>query len=602
MRARSALRLALLAWVFCAACDIRLPDGVLRCDATHRCPEGQFCHDSDGLCHSSPPIGESDSGTDAETQPSEVMPDAGGAAAPENPPKPDASAPMAGSQADPTPSCESTQSCAQTCVAGSLRCSDGKHVERCDDEGNWQAGETCASGCMLGSTTCGVCAPGTKRCEGKRPQVCRQDGGAWVDNGAPCTADCVEGECPSCEVGDAPRCRGDAIEHCTDVNVWQTKESCGEPTPTCVMGKCLLCAPDSARCRGTSWEVCSADGSTWTKQIVRKDICGAACDPGEARCIGQAFQRCAVEGIWSDPSLTVGECGVVCSSGESSCAGSVPRACNATHTGWDEQPVQPGMCGAECMPNQSECIGTQFRSCGDAGHWSNLSITPPKCGAVCNPRNVRCSGTTPQACNSEGSAWTNQTPQVGTCDCNKPAPPGFGGSCGSCGGKVQCDGSCSVVTPANFGKPCGSCGGTVQCDGTCSVATPETFGQGCGSCGGTLGCGGGCSVPTPSDIGQPCGSCGGSVQCNGSCSVGTPSNIGQPCGSCGGSVLCDGSCSVATPGDIGQPCGDCGGTRQCNGTCSIVFQGQSCPARCCEPNPCGGCDYCVSKATLCDFR
>jgi hypothetical protein len=68
----------------------------------------------------------------------------------------------------------------------------------------------------------------------------------------------------------------------------------------------------------------------------------------------------------------------------------------------------------------------------------------------------------------------------------------FGAACGSCGGSVQCDGSCSVTGPPDLGVACGSCGGTVQCDGTCSVATPPDLGQACG--------------------------CGGSVQCNGKCS------------------------------------------------------------------------------------
>ena len=52
-----------------------------------------------------------------------------------------------------------------------------------------------------------------------------------------------------------------------------------------------------------------------------------------------------------------------------------------------------------------------------------------------------------------------------------------GQSCGSCGGVVLCDGSCSVSTPADYGLACGSCGGTIQCDGSCSVQGSCSPGQ-----------------------------------------------------------------------------------------------------------------------------
>jgi hypothetical protein len=71
--------------------------------------------------------------------------------------------------------------------------------------------------------------------------------------------------------------------------------------------------------------------------------------------------------------------------------------------------------------------------------------------------------------------------------------PAFGQSCGSCGGTVLCDGSCSKSTPPDLGGTCGSCGGTVRCDGSCSVVDPIDLGQTCG-CGGTVQCGGACSA------------------------------------------------------------------------------------------------------------
>jgi len=51
-----------------------------------------------------------------------------------------------------------------------------------------------------------------------------------------------------------------------------------------------------------------------------------------------------------------------------------------------------------------------------------------------------------------------------------------GQSCGSCGGRIQCNGACSISTPSNFGNSCskgiGECRrtGTIQCSGACSAS------------------------------------------------------------------------------------------------------------------------------------
>ncbi|HKY36568.1 MAG TPA: hypothetical protein VJN18_11550 [Polyangiaceae bacterium] len=131
--------------------------------------------------------------------------------------------------------------------------------------------------------------------------------------------------------------------------------------------------------------------------------------------------------------------------------------------------------------------------------------------------------------------------------------PNVGQSCGQCGGKVQCNGACSVSDPPNVGAGCGSCGGAVQCNGQCSVGTPGNYGQACGSCGGTVQCDGNCSVGTPGNYGQACGECGvGTYQCSGACSKSAPDWWGQSCGYCGGTLNnCNGTCSIATPSDYG---------------------------------------------------
>jgi hypothetical protein len=509
-----------------------------------------------------------------------------------------AGAPQAGTGAGAADGGSGGEPCGKSkpceCVPAAVRCVDEQRLEHCDDTGHWQPDRVCDSGCRQGATVCSVCAPESKRCDGRKPQICRQDGALWLDNGALCGSDCVAGVCPTCGPGDAPRCQANVVEECVAVDVWQVRTECGGATPACVMGQCKVCSPNATRCIGTTLEVCNADGSAWQMQAVEKDVCGAQCLPGSQRCYAQVFQRCDKAGGWSDPAITVGECGVVCRPGEQSCAGTLLRTCNDSGSGWLDNPIKSGVCNAECNPGETQCNATQTRSCTASGQWSALAFTPPSCGAVCMPGNVRCSGTTSQVCSADASVWKDQPPQAGTCDCNKPAPPGFGGACGSCGGVVQCDGTCSHPTPNSYGQSCGSCGGTVQCDGTCSVATPGTYGQSCGSCGGRVQCDGTCSVATPGSYGQSCGSCGGNVQCDGTCSVATPASYGQSCGSCGGKVQCDGACSVATPASYGQSCGSCGGNVQCDGTCSVATPadlGQACGS-------CGGQVLCDSSCSI----
>jgi hypothetical protein len=127
--------------------------------------------------------------------------------------------------------------------------------------------------------------------------------------------------------------------------------------------------------------------------------------------------------------------------------------------------------------------------------------------------------------------------QVG---CWPGSPSSAGQACGSCGGRVQCDGSCSVATPVGFGQVCGSCGGRILCDGSCSVATPVGFGQACG--------------------------CGGTVLCSGSCSK-TLCPTGQQCSG--------GLCKVVSPPPPPSGClpagSDCAGGTCCKG-CNIKLQ------------------------------
>ena len=112
--------------------------------------------------------------------------------------------------------------------------------------------------------------------------------------------------------------------------------------------------------------------------------------------------------------------------------------------------------------------------------------------------------------------------------CETSASPYWGNNCyhDACGGtgEFNCRGVCikNVLQPSNFGDSCnpGACGsGSIGCDGTCrGGGTPNGYGQSCGSCGGVVQCGGTCSISTPSNYGESCGDFGGTIVCDGTCS------------------------------------------------------------------------------------
>jgi hypothetical protein len=286
-------------------------------------------------------------------------------------------------------------------------------------------------------------------------------------------------------------------------------------------------------------------------------------------------------GIGHTPELDSSDAGAECEDGAARCAadgGSVERC---QHANWKEAERCHGdkpSCRAHgrdaacvaCTPGGMRCLEDGARQVCDAdgGGWSTRASVP--CGS-CGGE-LRCDGSCSQPTPRKlGTACGSCGGRV-QCDdrCSVPTPEDFGRACGPCGGIVQCDGSCTVAYPDHYGDACGACGGAVQCDGSCSVATPPNFGAACGTCGGVVRCDGSCSRDAPANLGAACGSCGGVTQCDGTCSTATPANYGQACGMCGGTIQCDSNCSVNAPPNYGQACGMCGGTVQCNGMCSIA--------------------------------
>lgn len=124
------------------------------------------------------------------------------------------------------------------------------------------------------------------------------------------------------------------------------------------------------------------------------------------------------------------------------------------------------------------------------------ACTDSKC--ACPPAPAECGGRAGHWCTPIGKLGQCLLDPVSGCLQIGPAEDCTGGR--ACRGPAP-EASCACVTA--MGAACGSCGGTVQCDGSCSQSTPANYGQACGRCGGTIQCDGQCS-PDPAGLGGPC--------------------------------------------------------------------------------------------------
>ena len=100
-----------------------------------------------------------------------------------------------------------------------------------------------------------------------------------------------------------------------------------------------------------------------------------------------------------------------------------------------------------------------------------------------------------------------------------------GRSCGSCGGRIKCDGTCSVSTPNNYGRSCGgnSCtnSGSIRCSGSCGGTSYKPSGTSCGTnkeCDGSGSCVS-VSAPPPPPTPTCDKSQGSTTRCDGSYKV-----------------------------------------------------------------------------------
>lgn len=240
-----------------------------------------------------------------------------------------------------------------------------------------------------------------------------------------------------------------------------------------------------------------------------------------------------------------------------------------------------------------ECSGgTCYQDSGD----TTCSADSTVCSGIdaCNDfvTTYSCNGAPSGGC-SPNYSWPVNDSCTGLC------PPGQTCSSGSCVAPA------CVATQGNACNvnACGTAGGTVNCDGTCSgsiPATPYTVGAACNRnvCGGTGtitdACTGACSAsaPTVYTVGAACNRnvCGGTGtitdQCTGACSASAPTiyTVGAACTStpnaCNAtngtiSDQCTGAC---TPPANPDSCARCNNLAQCNsgyqcsgpGTCNVL--------------------------------
>jgi hypothetical protein len=271
------------------------------------------------------------------------------------------------------------------------------------------------------------------------------------------------------------------------------------------------------------------------------------------------------------------------------------QRCVATGTGadWedvcDPLPQTQWPCGRELDPCCGDSACYDGLICSDKQCVSCGSATQPCCGKTCD-QGLTCQNGSCVACGGTGQGCCGTNCTQGLICQN--------GLCIACGsvGQACCGTNCSQGLTCQNGL-CVACGGSDQpcCGNICSgglicqnniCQCSSSQGQACGSCGGKLLCDGiACSVPTPPNLGQSCG-CGGrgTIQCSGCVGGECPAGLAcinnacarPPCPSgqtrCGNGSCCDGKC-----GGIPNRCCPSGNQWCGNNSCCERCWGSVCP-------------------------
>lgn len=235
--------------------------------------------------------------------------------------------------------------------------------------------------------------------------------------GDPCK-DCGINECAGDSAiacitpSPAPRqCSGSTPQVCNQA-LWVDEVGCAAPTPACLNGACVSCAPGEQACSSNVVMVCDAGG-----QFVEQTICAAPlpacldaacvqCNPGVKQCVSNAVEVCTSQGTWagetlcsgSTPVCFKGSC-VACNTGDMRCSGTKIQTCNTSHQ-WVTLATCSGATPAclnatcvECNPGAHKCGtvsgGPVSIVCESTGSWS-LSWT--SCASSCSTSTGLCTG------------------------------------------------------------------------------------------------------------------------------------------------------------------------------------------------------------------
>lgn len=250
-----------------------------------------------------------------------------------------------------TPFCnEQTGSCAACSPGETPRCRSDSTQLICDEEGRWVEGEVCSGQtpvCHPTTGQCVVCDPGSVECQDNAPAICNEDGSGW-DVGETCegeTPACLEssGECGKCTENQTQCGEGDTLLTCDDEGSWQEPVSCPSSAPQCVSGSCEECDPtenDGVRCDGLVPQEC-VDNAWENQEACSGDH--AACLPASGTCgCEEGYKSCSGTCIPDGDCCTESDCGqnescnggtCVCPNDFKVCDGSCRICCNPAGAG-----------------------------------------------------------------------------------------------------------------------------------------------------------------------------------------------------------------------------------------------------------------------------
>ncbi len=504
------------------------------------------------------------------------------------------------------------------CDAGSFTCTETGVLQICEESRtSFRTVQACSGPAFCdsagGACTEVPCEAGAERCNGNRPERCRDDRTGFDDLGIACETASLcndDGEAAFCEDPLCRRgnlspleydCEQATLLRCRDsLDDYEAVAQCATPALCSKQARgCLepVCDPEEFRCSGVFLQVCNADQTDFepvencgapSQCDATQGTCTDPCEPGAVRCTPRGeLERCEdrLTGwqIFADcvtPELCnaeAAECGpVVCDPGQRRCGSEGQRErveqCAAGRDGYDTL-VQCDA-GETCDAQNSECD-------------------------VCEASSVRCEGDTLVTCSNDGQRESRQQCGAGLCSAQARR-------CLACDpiGSARCQGAQLLVcTQGNQGE--------FERSELCETGPlcQQTLSQ-CGSDGGACQCSDRECLP-------------GEVRCSGNtleqCNAGRTAF--ERVASCGPG-LCDqgsGQCDVCFAGQLS--CDQNGNLRQCSQD-GQRFVGQPTPARCdgntlrlcqngqvqqsnCQPGLCNAgarrCDQCSGNGFLrCD--